>query len=622
MSCNQKNIGQTNCKNWWLDPTTLPEWAMGGKLYCSRWDGGPIETEKGQLSKWPFWEKGDPEGVLKAIDNFYNEKTIEWAKRAGFNWLFLTWSNGFSHKTESKQWDILKPYIKKCHENGIHVTAYMSGANMFIQEMLEQEPESKGWWKLDINGKPIPYGNLGATRYMANTLHPEWLPYQRVRIQKALEAGVDGFWIDNIGTKKWETSIKQLVDLIMEEGKNVGITPVVNFNLHIGSLVLGRYMNSISTEDGVTPGIYDENFKEQADTSLVTALEEQNDIPLIELLKKDYRSVNKPNTLICNVGLLKYLNALSEGWRPVGVENGLRDLKSGRMTDYMNPGLWKLSLAECQMYNSTQEPIFEGIFARDLSIGSTKAFECIDAMGKYNKFFKENQDYLINQVSTSNIAMIGQTAGEPNNEIMLVTYLNMLSTFNVQYDVLLDIDFSKLKLDKYKVLVLMGWIDLNEVQSAILKQWVINGGKLLVFGNRGQRISRLQTVLTDGLQSLGLGAIYYSQDSPFPEVLSDKLLSLTKEDESVSIKAPWYLLHHTVKQDGKSGMIVHLLNYSQKNISGTEILINNMSHKDTALLLSPDMEKPQPIKGTKMDNGKISFKLPEIGTYCMLVLSN
>ncbi len=622
VSCSQNSIKQTNYEKWWLDPKTLPEWAVGGKLYCSRWDGGPIEAEKGQLSNWPYWVKGDPECVLKTEEDFYDQKTLEWAKHAGFNWLFLTWSNGFSHKTESKQWEILEPYIKKCHENGIHVSAYMSGANIFIQEMLKQEPESEGWWKLDSNGKPIRYDDLITTRYMANTLHPDWLPYQRVRIRKALEAGADGFWIDNIGTQVWKTSIKQLVDLIMEEGKRIGRTPLVNFNLHKGAFVLGRYMNSISTEDGVSPGIYSENSKEITDASPVTALEEKSDISLTDFLNKNDVSQNKPSSLVCNVGLLKYLYAVSEGWRPVGLENGTRDGISNRLTEYMNPGLWKLSLAECQMYNITQEPFVEGIFARDMFANNPKAFDCIDAMGIYNKFFKENQDYLVHPGSASNIGMIGQTEGDPNNERMLITYLDKLSTYNIQYDVLLGIDFSKARLEKYKSLVLMGWLNIDEVQSAILKQWVTNGGKLLVFGKRDQRTSMLQMILKDGLQPLGHGEIYFSEDSPYPKALSDQLISLTKEDQAVSVKAPWYLLHHIIKQEDKSRLIVHLLNYSQNVYSGTEITLNNdLPYKDTALLLSPDMKKPQLIKGTKDGNGKISFKLPEIKIYSMLVFT-
>jgi hypothetical protein len=614
-ACHLKNSSKQNeYEKWWLDPNTLPEWAQPGKVRCSRWDGGPIEAEKGRLSGWPFWEEGDPEGVLKTTDDFYDLKTIEWIKRAGFNWVWITWSNGFSHETESKQWEILLPYIKECHRNGIKVTAYLSGANMFKEDMLKYVPGSKEWWKIDSNGEPVPYGSAnynkyGITRYMANIQHPDWLPYQRVRIRKALEAGIDGFWVDNIGTYRWSFGIKQLTDLIMEESKRSGVTPVVNFNLHRGSLVLGRYMNSLATEDGLKPGIYNGNLKNRVEDLTITARE------------KNYSIAEMADTFVCNIGLLKYLNAVSEGWRSICLENGVRDIESNRLTDYMTPELWQLSLAECQMYQSSQVPFIEGIFARDLSVNNNKAFECLDAIGSYNRFFDQNSQYFSNPVTVASIAVIGQSNGSSGiQEDKLITYLNRLSTFDIQYDVLLDIDISGTALSRYKIIALMDWIEINEIQAACLKQWVLNGGTLLVYGDKSDRVQMLQIKIKDEVQTLGKGKIYFSDKNPSPNELSEEFKTLETDDEIVQINAPYYILHHTVKQQKESRAIVHLINYSQQITSGIEIVCKTSSNK--ALVLSPDLDTQQIIEGLELSDDRIKFRLPEIKIYYIVVLLN
>lgn len=610
-ACNLENTSRQNeCEKWWLDPNTLPEWAQSGKVRCSRWDGGPIEAEKGRLSGWPYWEEGDPKGVLKTTDDFYDEKTIEWIKRAGFNWVWVTWSNGFSHETESRQWEILVPYIEECHRNGIKVTAYLSGANIFKEDMLKYVPGSKEWWKLDSNGEPVPYSSAnynkyGITRYMANVQHPDWLPYQRTRIRKALEAGIDGFWVDNIGTYRWSYGIKQLVDLIMEESKRYGVTPVVNFNLHRGSLVLGRYMNSLATEDGLKPGIYNINLINRIEDSTITANE------------KNYSIVEMTDTFVCNIGLLKYLNAISEGWRSICLENGVRDIESNRLTDYMTPELWQLSLAECQMFQGCQVPFVEGIFARDLSNNNNTAFECLDAIGSYNKFFNQNSQYFSNSVSVADIAVIGQTKGELQED-KLITYLNRLSTFDIQYDVLLDIDFSETALSMYKIIALMDRIEINEIQAACLKQWVLNGGTLMVYGDKSDRVQMLQINIKDEVQTLGKGQIFFSDKNPSPKELSEELKSLEADDEIVQLNAPYYILHHTIKQQKESRTVIHVINYSQQITSGIEMICRTASKN--VLVLSPDFEKQQIIEGLELSDDRIKFRLPDIKTYYIVVM--
>lgn len=48
--------------------------------------------------------------------------------------------------------------MAKCHEAGIHVSAYLSLTNMFIDDMNRHVPASKNWMQLEAGGTPRPYG--------------------------------------------------------------------------------------------------------------------------------------------------------------------------------------------------------------------------------------------------------------------------------------------------------------------------------------------------------------------------------------------------------------------------------------------------------------------------------
>lgn len=132
----------------------VPEWALPGHIRYARCDGGPIEVRKAQLS---CWDAIEAPGAVEACEKFYSDQTIGMLQQAHVNWIWVTWSNGFSHETEAPQRAIVKPWIAKCHAAGIHVTAYLSLTNMFIDDMFTHVPASRGWMQVELDGSPQPY---------------------------------------------------------------------------------------------------------------------------------------------------------------------------------------------------------------------------------------------------------------------------------------------------------------------------------------------------------------------------------------------------------------------------------------------------------------------------------
>jgi hypothetical protein len=184
-----------------ITPGLIPDWARTGSFSFARWDGGPIEVSKGALSGWPGFVVPDPQ-VIYATRNLYGSRSIELIERAHVNWIWVTWSAGFSNQTEEAQQVLLRSYIEECHRHGVHITAYLSIGNIFWEDMFTHVPESKEW-VLKRNGQPIPYGaaDYGAvgrvTRYMADLSLEAWQQYTLGRVIAAVNAGADGIVFDN-----------------------------------------------------------------------------------------------------------------------------------------------------------------------------------------------------------------------------------------------------------------------------------------------------------------------------------------------------------------------------------------------------------------------------------------
>ena len=175
------------------EPRDLPSWAREGAFNYARFDGGYLEEEKGRITGWPLEEAG-----YRLLNEVYTDRldqSVRLLSEAGVHWGWITWSNGVSLKHESRQFDLCRTVIRKCHEAGIRVSAYMTCNNMFWEEMLEGEPESKAWPHVE-GGRHMLYSGR-ERRWLANLREAGWVEYTKERMRRALEAGVDGFFFDN-----------------------------------------------------------------------------------------------------------------------------------------------------------------------------------------------------------------------------------------------------------------------------------------------------------------------------------------------------------------------------------------------------------------------------------------
>lgn len=421
---------------------TVPEWARAGSFNFARWDGGPIEVTKGTLSGWPGFLPPDAQ-VLEATTNLYDPSTIALLARAHVNWIWVTWSVGFSNQTEAPQQALLRKYIEECHRHGIHVTAYMSIGNIFWDDMFAHVPESKDWL-LKIDRQPVPYGTADyaavgqVTRYLADLSLEAWQEYTLGRVVAAVEAGADGIMFDNNSSYYSRELLEQFTVRALEEARKRNPRVLLSSNYGRDMLIAARTENALTSEQGWEPGIFD---------SRGPAPDRWNSVP-------DFVAVSG-GLLVTNAGLLRSLWAVSQGQRPVAVEYGNRH-SGDRFLNTLPPAHEKLALAECAAFHAANEQYHESLTLRDLYFGEPDAVENWDAVAEYNAFLQKYAQFYQEPISLARIAVIVDSA------VIDLAFLDTLAAHNVIYDVVFEQDATSANLLRYRVVIAAPSVSLRQ----------------------------------------------------------------------------------------------------------------------------------------------------------------
>lgn len=578
-----------------LNSASVPSWFQTGHYRASRWDGGPIEAEKGMLSGWPGYTQNDPQKILQATRDWYSPKTIQYLKMMHVNWAWVTWSTGFSPETESQQRELVSRYIKLCHQNHIRVTAYISIGNIFWHDMFEHVPESIAWTKLDFRGGPVYYSR--PNRYMADIANPGWIALETQRVESAARAGADGLWIDNTFSYYSPQDVSRMIDTLYSAAVKINPHFLILSNYNPKVLTWARFQNAVSTENGKEPGYYTD-------------------------------SKNPP--LVTNAGLLRYLYGISEGWRPVSVEDGGRHT-GNRLLNPMEPKKWQLALAECAMYHASLEINPEGRFLRDIYFETPAAMNGLHAIGIYNSFFERNEQYYIDPNSMAKIAVLSDTTDT------IIPYLDELSKTNVNYDVLFNYqtpDSGQLK--RYKVIVLPNTNPLDRQWIQALTEWVRQDGGVLVSVQDASLftarpvpadqdfglgpllgISKSKIPTEKIVRTRGIGTVIYLPELLAAPKMAALLNQYARGSELVKVTPQSAILSNLAYQPKYRRIILHLLNYRQALARNIHVEVHAPVEK--VLILSPDRLVNSTAKLAQ--KGTLSeITIPELQTYDLVAI--
>jgi hypothetical protein len=529
-----------------------------------------MEVAKAVLSGFPYFLVPNPE-VVYATTNWYDPKTIDLLERAHINWIWVTWSTGFSDETESFQQALLEKYIQECHRRGIHVSAYLSSANMFPEEIFQRVPQAKNWIAFE-NGKPVPYGaadyqKVGrVTRYMADLSKAEWQDFTVARAIKAVDAGVDGLFFDN--NQGDRDHIRKLKTRVLAEARKRNPQILVNSNYHTGMYLDARVENAITTEDGREPGIFppapkdsvSKSANSEEDSEQLENLGYRGSQNIWSTHNEAYAIDVKPGQWVMNVGLLRTLWTVSEGWRPVAMEDGARHTGS-RFTNFYPPEHLKVALAEAHMFGASLETYQESKTLRDLYFGDKGAMEYWGALGLYNSFFESHSDLYAAPQSVSPVAVV---VGPEDSDIQ---YLNGLAARNIIFDVVYQQEANAGALSKYALVVAAPSVHQPEA-----------GWKRIDAVSAGQ-----------------LAAI-----------------------APVRVDTPEGVIVNVYQQKESKRTIVHLLNYSEAVVE--EVKLELRGKFAQAERFSPDRTPSRESLQVKSEKGTTTITISHLSTYDVLVL--
>src|SRR5262249_48374784 len=153
-------------------------------------------------------------------------------------------------------------------------------------------------------------------------------------------------------------------------------------------------------------------------------------------------------------------------------ENQSREVGQ-RETNPMSAERHQLAMAECRMFGISMEIYVEGKgLAYGLLTGKSEAKRIWSAIGKYNRFFADNEDIYVEAKPVAPIAVI------LDDRSLGVPLLNALAGRNVSYDVLYEHDLTVAKLAPYSAAVVLTAPTLRASAISALDAFVRGGGKL------------------------------------------------------------------------------------------------------------------------------------------------
>jgi hypothetical protein len=541
----------------------LPPWAEQGNFRFIRLDGGQIESWKAERTWWGKKFSGPEKDVLSHIYDRDFEQMLGLLKQAEFNWIWVTWSSGWSFKDEEENRDNLKKVIARCHANGIHVSAYLSASNMFRKSAFRDDPETKkyGLWMHHI---PLFYAGptksdlqISWDRRLADARKPGWRAYLLKKAELAVDAGVDAIaWDNMIG---YNDGLSQLLDdtqrMAERKARETGRPKVMVYaNIHISPdrFAMNDINEAIWEEDGKdTPGVWAGKWQ------------------------------------VDNARKIKFLRGEKQLWQPLMYENDLYHC-GPRERCIPSPAEQKLSIAEAYAFGAATSRNIEGRFLAALIQGEPQAREAWSAIAQYNHFLVEHRELYHRAMPAARIALISADPQSP----LADEFLKQSVFFETK--VLPHLD-KGVPLNRFKVLVMPSDLPrLNREQKARLDKFTAGGGVIIRAGKPGEGIAARAEAAAGGPR--------------------------------LSLEPRSYLLAQlTGKADGRT-LIVHLLNYNHQ-VSANNVkvrldlsgLVQDLSRWDLKVL-SPDAAQPK-FADLSLHGSVAQFTLGRIEHYTVVTLS-
>lgn len=622
-----------------MESKNLPKWAERGNFRYARMDGGPIEVHKALVSGWDYMEF--PINSYACNIAYDGDRLIDIIKDAYVNWIWITWSVGFSWETEEIQREIAKKFIAKCHKNNIKVTSYHSLANVFIKDYEKFNPKIRSWIQKKKNGKLYTYGAVRSDkegqRYLVCINNPNWKKHIKKTVKSAVEAGVDAIYFDNcyiscycnICNKKFKLHTKKLL------GKEYNLSKQINANDRLKgsqaqqinddffSMQIADFLREIKNHVSKV----NKNILLYSNAHERIIFDEAGDYTLSEDCA--IPNYDSKNGYTINSGILRYLYADGGADKPnkVGLHQlpwSMAYIAQVNLSEMiLDIDVFKLSIAESACYGSSFYFTPEGIFLTKLMLNDKLVVETWKKMGEYNKFLEENSQYYNRLYQEAKIVFIVDTIRDK------IDFFQYISENKIIFEIIPIEYFNNINIiSKFKVIIPTQTKALSAKQVNILNKYQNNKGKIIgidpigthneVYAKRNKRdieeiFKNKESILfTDGIQGIMKTK---SSKQKFIDILTK-----AEEEPIIEIDKNLPVIPNIMSSDKKRIKVIHLLNYSKKKINNIKIKLNNINvDKNSLSVISPDNVKKN-LLNFKNTGNSIEFTLSEIHIYSLVII--
>ena len=585
-----------------LKLTPLPEWAQQGQFTFMRMDGGVMEREKARRSTYGRSFTNEESQVLGDLYTTHADRIITLMKHASVTWVWITWSNGWSHEYEAGEWTLMRQLISKLHTAGIRVTAYLCATSMFWQNMFMDEPRSVTWlaflpsniklpfgvpvdrppYPFTPDWSPVSYGRRGTSRFIADVANPEWRSYVKVRVQAAIDAGVDAFFFDNalVGRPKAEESAGFFADIqrfIKDEKKSPAL-----LSTHIGAWL-------------------------------------PHTVPLNELCEVIYSGGSEPGMIDgkwrSNIATWRYQRSLV-GDKPMYGEVIANFPPSGT-TGIMTPKAEQIAIAEgAASQFSVANRVF-GPFLKGIVLNEPKAMASWSAIGEYNRFVLAHPELYSKAKIVPDVLVVLPDQWPFDEEGGVGSLLESLVHLSVQFETCTLSRLTSGVLKKHQVVLVAGIDRLSTSQVGVLDSYRRSGGKIYSVG-----VANGSGLAEASSSSVVLATLHRNDEARSEFVTKlDQLLKSRK----VRFDNPGHVLATVTQAGTDERAVAHFINHDVNPQTHLRVVLDlsflgKPLKEDSIKVYSPDRGCDQ-VTGVSVNGGGISLTIPKLETYLVVAVT-
>jgi len=567
----------------------LPAWLKPGTVRFARFDGGPLETQKASRAAWAAKFSPQDFDVLTNLYGKHGDRMVDLLQQARINFVWVTYSVGFSQQDEESQRAAVREIVKKLHAHGIKAAAYMCAISVFWESMFKDVPQSVKWLMFDGKGAPYRYSDgQDALRFIADIDSPDWVEYQKRRVGEIIDDGLDAIFFDNTNIDyhtNSEASVSSFLEQIASYARQEKKSNILLFtNLGLGAqfIHLNRYMDFVYAESWVEPGVWDNQWD------------------------------------VSNVRRNRLLRGLNPGNKPFVTEYSLFH-KGDRNDSFLGVRSQKLGIAEAAAFGMSYTWDMEGPFDTALITQNSQAMESWAAISQYNGFLADHASLYSDALNvTPWMALLPGNFDPDFGWAGNVPRLDFLAKNSVLCDYKLAGRITKKDLLEHQGVIVPSYTSLSSEHKEMLRGYQQGGGKVFIFPETS-RVSGLNGEIAPASESNSTRG-----KTAEAQTLAE-IISLAPNVTHVELEgaANYVLANVTSVQDGK-GMVVHLLNYDQHPVTALKLKL--VVGKDfqklvgrKPALFSPDATSSV-LQKIQWKGPVLEATLPAIDNYSVVVL--